>query len=101
MRILLVCAGGWSTGLLVASMKEAGSEEDVIEARAISDLENLINDFDVVLLGPQVGYKFGSVSALCEKEGKACARIDMTAYGRLQGDVVYNQAKELFESLQK
>lgn len=101
MRILLICAGGWSTGLLVTSMKKIAAEGDVIEAHAESDLDTLIDNFDVVLLGPQIGYKFKEVSAKCEQAGRACARIDMAAYGRIQGDVVYKQAKDLYDAMGK
>ena len=58
-KITLVCAGGFSTSLLVTKMEQAAKEkglEVVIRATAQSKFKEFENDTDVLLLGPQVSY---------------------------------------------
>lgn len=58
MNILLVCAGGMSTSLLVERMRkeiEKRNLKDVkVDANAIENLEKIIDDYDVILVGPQI-----------------------------------------------
>lgn len=57
MRIMLACAAGMSTSILVRKMREAASKEGKdyeIWAVPVNDVENHEGKFDVLLLGPQV-----------------------------------------------
>lgn len=96
MRILLICSAGMSTSLLVGNMKKYAAAEDVISASAYTELENELEGCDVVLVGPQMGYKFPSIEKVCRQHGVAAAKIDMMAYGRMDGKAAYQQAKSLF-----
>lgn len=58
-RILLVCAAGMSTSLLVNKMIEEAELHGLdvsIEAVAKEKLEENIQGASVILLGPQIGY---------------------------------------------
>ena len=58
-KILLACAGGFSTSMLVAKMKEAAKEkgEEIwIDAVGDSDIEEHL-DSDIILLGPQIAHR--------------------------------------------
>ncbi|WP_244262346.1 PTS sugar transporter subunit IIB [Thermoanaerobacter wiegelii] len=60
MRIVLVCAAGLSTGLLVEAIKKAASKRGLdisVEAVGVERLETKINNADVVLLGPQIRFR--------------------------------------------
>ena len=87
MRILLVCALGMSTSLLVRKMTEyadqAGIADMYIEARPISEVRDLVKDFDAVLLGPQVRFQEGSVRDIIHGAGLEYAIIPTIVYGRL------------------
>lgn len=102
-NIVLVCAAGMSTSLLVTKMRkaaEARGEECDIEAYSIAEVSNLIDDADVVLLGPQVRYQKKTVDELAA--GKIPVDvIDMAAYGTMNGEKVLGQALELIENYQK
>ena len=98
MHILLICAGGWSTGLLVEDMKNYADEQDVIEAKGYDALDKIIDDFDVILVGPQISYKFNKIKELCLSKGKVTAKIDPATYGRINGKAVYEQAKQLYHA---
>ncbi len=64
MKILLVCAGGLSTSILMNKVKKWSEENDYpvhIEAVAKSAYERKAAEFDVVLLGPQISYSLEEV----------------------------------------
>lgn len=95
MNILLICACGMSTSLLVNRMKEVGNSEDRIEALPVDKLEANIKDFQVVLVGPQIRYKFNDIKKICDANQVACGLMDMASYGQMNGKVMYEQAKNL------
>ena len=99
MRILLMCAAGMSTSLLVTKMeahaKSAGYTDAYIKAEAVEDLERYVDEYDVFLLGPQVKYKEKWVKGIVEAKGKPCATIAPQDYGRIDGKKVFEQALTL------
>ena len=101
MKVLLICSAGMSTSVLVTKMRGFAAGGDVIEEKAFTELNDAIDDFDVVLVGPQMGFRFPAVNTLCQEKGKAAAKIDMMVYGRCDGEKAYAQAKALYESLGK
>ncbi len=61
-NILLVCAAGMSTSMLVKRMKEYADTVNIkvtINALAISEAKETLkkNEVDIVLLGPQVRFQ--------------------------------------------
>ena len=59
-KILLCCAAGMSTSLLVTKMQQAATEkalESKIWAVSVEELQANLEGVDVVLLGPQIRYK--------------------------------------------
>ena len=101
MRILLLCAGGLSTSLLVTRMKKYANsinEEPLIEAHPVGNLEELIDRFDIILLGPQISHKLEKIKAQYGQLGKQIQVIDPADYGLLRGDEVYIKAKLDYKS---
>lgn len=101
MKILLVCSAGMSTSLLVNSMKNFKQEGDVIEAKSVSELEAVIDNYDVILVGPQIRYKMAEIENACKKHNKSVGLMEMRAYGQRDGDAVMKQAKELLHEEDK
>jgi cellobiose PTS system EIIB component len=98
MKILLVCAGGISTSILERSIREAfGTERSdwTVEAHSVDKLSELINDFDVVLLGPQIRHKLRAVKKIADENGKPCDVIDSRDYALANGEKVLNKAVQL------
>lgn len=58
MKLLLICAGGYSTSMLVKKLEkyaaENGIEPFVCEAHSAPELAELKDQFEVCLYGPQV-----------------------------------------------
>lgn len=94
-KIVLLCAGGMSTSVLVNNMKQAAlndTSEYFIDAYPIDAAETVAADADVVLLGPQVSYRQTEVSS---KVSCPVGSIDMMAYGMMDGQKALHQAKVL------
>ena len=86
-KILLVCSAGMSTILLVNKMKDAAKssgEEVEINALAIAECSSVINDVDIVLLGPQVRFQKPQVEKLTNGSVPVEV-IDMRQYGIMDG----------------
>lgn len=95
-KILLFCAAGMSTSLLVAKMQKAAKEEGfecMIEAYSLSELEEKGKEADVILLGPQVRYNLDKVKKAYPD--KPVQVIDMGLYGMMKGKEVLEEAKKL------
>lgn len=100
MKILLVCAAGMSTSLVVEKMKKALKPEEkdwTIKAQPVELLPEIINDWDVILLGPQIGYKKAELTKLAEEHGKKLDVIKPMDYGMGKGENIINQAKALLK----
>ncbi len=98
MRIMLACASGMSTSLLVEKMKEAARNEgkdDKIWAVAQEEVEEELGNFDVLLLGPQIGLALQRMKDLVENVPVAV--ISPLDYGRRNGASVLKMAHELVE----
>lgn len=99
-NILLVCNAGMSTSMLVQKMQAAAKEmgvEAFIEAKFVAEDASVIDNVDILLLGPQVGYQKG------EMENLAAGRIpveviDMRDYGTMNGKKVLQFALDTMEA---
>jgi PTS system cellobiose-specific IIB component len=73
--------------------KEKGIEADIF-SMPISDIGPVIDEVDIILLGPQVRYQKQNVENLVN--GRVPVEtIDMQAYGTMDGKAVLNRALEL------
>lgn len=98
-NIVLCCAAGMSTSMLVQKMKDAAQKKGVdvtIKAVPVAEFEENIATADIVLLGPQVKYEQAKLQALADPLEKV-AVIDMMDYGMMKGDAVLDKALKLLE----
>ncbi|ARJ52036.1 PTS sugar transporter subunit IIB [Staphylococcus lutrae] len=98
--ILLACAAGMSTSMLVQRMEKASQNfegEFKIYAVSVAEVEREIeqNTIDIVLLGPQVRYEEGKLKAKLEPIGIPLRVIDMSDYGLMDGQAVMEKAIEI------
>ena len=96
-KILLLCNAGMSTSMLVQKMQTAAKEQGLevgIEAKSVTEAAKVIDNVDVLLLGPQVGYQKGEMETLAA--GRIPVEvIDMRDYGTMNGKKVLAHALEL------
>lgn len=99
-KILLSCAGGFSTSLLVNKMKEAAKAEGKeyeIKAVAAAQVEDIIEKDapDCILIGPQIKYMEDQLKADASKHDIPLEAIGMQNYGTMNGENVLAQAERL------
>lgn len=101
-KILLVCNAGMSTSILVRNMQKAAQELGVdcsIEAKSLTQAKKELDDADVILLGPQIGYELKTVKELAGKTPSQV--IDMKDYGAMDGKKVLRTAYKLMKQAKK
>ena len=100
-RIVLCCAAGMSTSMLVNKMKAEAQQRALgleIYAVPVAEFERELPNADVILLGPQVKYEAARLTELAAPRGKAVAVIDMADYGMMRGAAVLDKALALLNS---
>lgn len=98
--IMLACAAGMSTSMLVAKMQntaKAQNKDYDIFATSTSDVDNALAQHhpDVLLLGPQVAYLKNEVKAKTDAAGIPMDVINMMDYGMMKGDNVLAIAEKM------
>ena len=95
MRILLCCAGGFSTNMLMQNMKKvirnsAKLNEDDFKFDAIpaDSIEQVIDNWDIVLIVPQVSHKVDFISSVCDPRQIPYVVLDKDIYGKMDGATV-------------
>lgn len=95
-KVVLFCAAGMSTSLLVNKMKAAAEAEGLeyeIAAHPLSEADTYGPEADIILLGPQVSYKLKETQS--KFTGKPVEAINMQDYGMMKGDKVIAHVKEV------
>ena len=101
-NIMLVCAAGMSTSLLVSKMQKAaeaqGIEADIF-ANSASEADDVLakKDVDVLLLGPQVRFMLSQFQKKVEGKGIPVDTINMQDYGMVNGEKVLATALQMIE----
>ncbi|NOU77488.1 PTS sugar transporter subunit IIB [Paenibacillus sp. LMG 31459] len=100
--IMLVCAAGMSTSLLVTKMKKAAESKGVnadIFAIPASEMSSVLEhkNVDAVLLGPQVMYMKKQLEAELSIKNIPIEAINVQDYGMMNGEKVLDQAFALIK----
>ncbi|WP_338214803.1 PTS sugar transporter subunit IIB [Companilactobacillus muriivasis] len=95
--IMLVCAAGMSTSLLVSKMQKAAESDGIdaeIFATAAADADAKLEEKhpDVLMLGPQVRYLEGQFK---DKLSIPVEVINMQDYGMMNGEKVLQESIKL------
>lgn len=94
-KIVLLCAAGMSTGMLVLKMREAAKEmgyEAEINAYAVAEANEKGKDADIILLGPQIRFQLDNVKKICP--GVPVEAINIQDYGMMNGKNVMKFVRE-------
>lgn len=94
-KILLLCAAGMSTSLLVTKMKNSAKEKGIeveIEACPVEKFIDKLTSYDIFLLGPQVRFKQDELNLIAKEHNKKVEVINMMDYGTMNGKKVLEDA---------
>ena len=104
MNILLCCAMGISTSIVVQSMKKVAKAQGknykiwAIDADSVDEEDEKI---DVVLVGPQVSHKVEEVKELLDDDSIPVAVMNPQDYGKCNGEAILKFAEELLSKNEK
>ncbi|MBM6756251.1 PTS sugar transporter subunit IIB [Collinsella tanakaei] len=97
MKVLLVCAAGMSTSMLMKKMEAYAKDNGIdleIAARSFSELKNPADDgYDCILIGPQISYQKDKVVA--KAQGLPVDVIPMKDYGRQNCPAIFEQIDKI------
>ena len=88
MNILLCCAAGMSSSLIVTKMEKAAEARGIevkIWAVSGSEVNSHIDEADVLLLGPQVRYLLPKMKELCKGKGYLWMSFNPSITGFVMG----------------
>lgn len=98
-KVLLICAGGMSTGILMKKLIKFANEKGTelqMEAVGMSSYEDVVEEYDVVLLGPQVSYKKDEICQIVKKPIAVIAPYD---YAIGNAENIMKQIDELYSNI--
>lgn len=102
-RVYLFCNAGMSTSLLASRMQKVATEHNLpIEVKAFSDskMEAIVQEFnpDVILLGPQIKYRYEPTVEKFGHLGIPIEVIDLEDYGNVDGERVLKKSIVLMKN---
>lgn len=103
-KILLCCAAGMSTSMVVQRMEKAAKEKHIdveINAVGFDEFIEQISHYDCCLLGPQIKYKLADFRPIAEEQHKPIAVINMMDYGTMNGEKILNEALAMINGAAK
>ncbi len=103
-RVLLVCAFGFSTALLEARITEAAKAAgvnldirgDTVDGIPLIDFEKKI--FDVILLAPQVRFMRKRIAQRVAPFNIVVQVLDPMAFGMMDGELLFRQILEALQA---
>jgi PTS system cellobiose-specific IIB component len=97
-KIALVCEHGASTGLcvqkMIAAAKTMGVEAE-IASYSVTQTDNLVNEMDVLLIGPQLSYRMESLKSSYPEQAGKFAAINPMDFGMMDGAKILKDALAL------
>ena len=100
-RIILACQFGASTDLLAVKMQEAAKNMDMdvtVNAYSYTSLEQVIDEADIVLLGPQIRFKKKALEKQFAGKNVEFMVVEPSDYGMLNGEKVLRAAVEIVDN---
>ena len=102
-RVYLFCNAGMSTSLVASKMQEVADHHQLpIEVKAFPDvqLDSVVQEFhpDVILLGPQVKFKFNATRDKYEPVGIPVEVINLEDYGNVNGERILKRVIQLIKN---
>lgn len=97
-KILLLCAAGMSTSMVVKKMQASAKEKGIdvhIEAHGVETIQDYLVEYDLFLLGPQIRFKKDELQKLADPLNKRVEVIDMMDYGMMKGEKILNDALKM------
>ena len=99
-KIMLCCAAGMSTSMLMRKMRVEAKKRGIevnIQAYGATQFDEKVAEYQVVLLGPQIKYMHSELQERAAPLNIRVEPIDMMDYGMQRGDKVLDFALSLIK----
>ena len=103
MKILLICGNGVSSGI-AQKIRKAGiarGYDAVSDAYSYSQLSEVVDEFDVVLVAPQMKFNEDMIRDICALHQKPYAVLDNFVYSTLDGERGFDTVLSLLNEKEK
>lgn len=93
-KILLVCNAGMSTSMVVKKMKDSAENKGIeVEIAAVSmdRFDENINEYDIFLIGPQIGFRQAELQGKADSVNKRVELINPMDYGMMKGEKILEE----------
>ncbi|MBS6043077.1 PTS sugar transporter subunit IIB [Clostridium baratii] len=102
-KIYLFCSAGMSTSMLANIMQEVADAHNLpLEVKAFPDgkIDEIVEEKhpDVILLGPQVKYRYKEIASRYQNSGIPIEVINSDDYGMMNGEKILKHAIKLIKS---
>ena len=100
LKVRLICAAGMSTSMVVQKMQTAAKKQNLeIDIKAMSEtaFEEVNEELDILLLGPQIGHLEDELKKKYRDKDWRMAVINMIDYGMLNGEKILKDSLALIE----
>lgn len=100
LKIRLICAAGMSTSMVVQKMNIAAKKQSLeIDIKAMSEtaFEELNEEVDLLLLGPQISHLEDELQERYKDKDWPIKVISMVDYGMLNGEKILKDSLALIE----
>ena len=97
MKVMLVCGAGVSTSILMKKMLDHASVNNIdleVKAHGVDEAVDYYDQYECVLVGPQISYRLNEIKAICKKP---CAAINSMDYGMGKAENVIKAAQDLLK----
>lgn len=97
-NIVLFCAAGMSTSLLVEKMKEAAAKLDYdckINAYSMTKVKDYAPGADIILLGPQIRFQKAEIAG--KYPNIPVEDINMMDYGMMNGEKIIRHVMDVLK----
>lgn len=92
MRIVLCCAGGFSTTMLMKNMentvkssKKLNDDDFEFTAIPVDLLKQEVDNCDILVIGPQIAHRLDYIKSIIEPNNIPYTIIDQDTYGKMDG----------------
>ena len=99
MKIVLCCAGGFSTTMLMDSMKKTVKDSAKLNiddfqftAIPVDLLQSEVEGMDVLVIGPQIAHKIDYIKPIIDPHHIPYVIVDTDTYGKMDGATVMKMA---------
>lgn len=98
MKVLLICAGGMSTGILVKKLQKYSDENGMgleeIVACGMGEYRGIYKLYDLILLGPQISFRKADIA---KETGKPIDVIAPMDYAMGNAQSIFKQINALLD----